>query len=131
MVKKVDELSCLANDLSPDVIIVETWAHMGIKTSLLNIPGYEIDEDLRRDRCDTNQGVGGGLLVYVRSGLSVLTLDSHNGIDFNQYCRFGKGDEPRQMECLPGLQTAQLTSIQYGLIIQPSGNSRRKMPVRW
>jgi hypothetical protein len=79
--------------LSPDVIlIVETWAHQGIKTALLNIPGYKIDKDLRRDRCDTNQGVGGGLLVYVRARLSVLTLDNHDRIDFNQYCRFGVGD---------------------------------------
>jgi hypothetical protein len=79
--------------LSPDVIlIVETWTHQGIKTALLNIPGYEIDKDLRRDICDTNQGVGGGLIVYVRAGLSVLTLDSHDGIDFNQYCRFEVGD---------------------------------------
>ncbi len=61
-------------------------------TALLNIPGYEIDEDLRRDRCDTNQGVGRGLLVYVRAGLSILPLDNHDGIDFNQYCRFGVGD---------------------------------------
>ena len=41
----------------------------------LNINGYELLMDLRRDRSDTANGIGGGLIVYARNGLAVLPCD--------------------------------------------------------
>ena len=52
----------------------------------MRLPGYELQTDLRRDRQDTNNGVGGGLLVYAKQGLVVLPVDT--GCDFNQHCSF-------------------------------------------
>jgi len=52
----------------------------------LNVPGYYIDPDLRLDRIDTANGIGGGLLVYIKDGLDVLPID--NTSNFNQYKQF-------------------------------------------
>ena len=52
----------------------------------MSIPGYELIDDLRRDRTDTHLGKGGGLLVYAKANVCILPCDS--GCDFNQYCRF-------------------------------------------
>ena len=41
---------------------------------------YYLEPNLRYDRCDTQFGIGGGLLVYVRNGLHVLPID--NKYDF-------------------------------------------------
>ena len=88
IVNKIEELITTTHDLKPDIIcICETWCHAGIDNSFLNIPGYKLIEDLRKDRSDTVQGVGGGLLVYVRNGLAVF-IPSDNNIDFIQYCTF-------------------------------------------
>ena len=88
IVNKIEELTTTTYDLKPDIIcICETWCHAGINNSFLNIPGYNLIEDLRKDRRDTAQGVGGGLLVYVRNGLTVF-IPSDNNKDFIQYCTF-------------------------------------------
>ena len=77
IVIKVDELSCIANDFKPDIIlVVETWCHPDIGDALLNLDGYELIPGLRCDRDDTAQGRGGGLLVYAREGISVFSLDN-------------------------------------------------------
>ena len=47
--------------------------------------------DLKRDRNDTANGIGGGLLVYARNGLAVLPCDENS--DFNQYCKFKVTDK--------------------------------------
>jgi hypothetical protein len=71
----------------PDIVLVtESWCNNGITNAYLEIEGYEIQPDLRRDRVDTDQGRGGGLLVYVKTGLKVLKID--NTVDFTQYCAF-------------------------------------------
>ena len=54
--------------------------------SVLNIKNYEILPELRKDRSDTRQGIGGGLLVYIKQGHTVLSHDCT--IDFNQYLHF-------------------------------------------
>jgi len=72
----VSELSAVATDLSPDLILVtETWCKSEITNAYLAIPGYELQADLRRDREDTVNGIGGGLLVYAKHGLAVLPGD--------------------------------------------------------
>ena len=83
-------MACLTTELKPDIILLtETWCNSQIYNSLLLLPGYEINNDLRQDREDTQQGVGGGLLVYVKCGFTIL---SHDKLDinsrFNQYCSF-------------------------------------------
>ena len=53
---------------------------------MLNQKGYFIDSDLRLDRQDTANGIGGGLIVYCKEGINVIPLT--NGCDFNQYKTF-------------------------------------------
>jgi len=73
--------------LRPDIILVtETWCKEDVTDAYLSIPGYELQADLRRDRKDTANGIGGGLLVYATHGLAVLAGD--NLSDFNQHISF-------------------------------------------
>ena len=65
---KLQELKATAVDLKPDIIaITETWTNTDICNSFLNIPGYKIV--IRKDRGDTTNGRGGGILIYARSTL--------------------------------------------------------------
>ena len=68
------------------MLICETWLNDNISNSMLNISEYYIDDELRVDRKDTNNGIGGGLIVYVRNDL-VIKPDINN-CNFNQYCQF-------------------------------------------
>ncbi len=87
IVNKIDELSCVASELNPDILlIVETWCHQDISDAYLTLMGYELVPELRKDRSDTTNGRGGGLLVYVKQGLDVFISD--NQVDLNQYCSF-------------------------------------------
>ena len=62
----------------------------------LKILGYELQTDLRRDRGDTRNGIGGSLLVYAKIGVNVATLD--NAVDFNQYCTFKVGEKKEELQ---------------------------------
>ncbi len=88
VVGKVSELCSVAADLDPDVIMLtETWCNKDIQNALLKLPGYELIQDLRRDRSDTHLGIGGGILVYAKNNFSILPVD--NGANsFNQFCIF-------------------------------------------
>ena len=84
---KLSELEAVISEHEPDIFLVtESWCNSEISNSLLNIKGYYIDPDLRADRKDTANGIGGGLLVYCKEGLDILPLDNNN--DFNQYRQF-------------------------------------------
>ncbi len=88
---KIDILNCYANLNKPDLILLtETWCNDNISDAFLAIDGYELISDLRKDRADTALGRGGGLLVFVRSGLTVFSLD--NSVNFHQYCSFKLAD---------------------------------------
>ena len=66
---KIDELKATAIELNPDIIaITKTWTNAAITNSLLNIPGYKIIT--RKDRTDTKDGRGGGILAYIKSGIT-------------------------------------------------------------
>ena len=86
--KKIDELSCVASEQQPDIILLtETWCHPDISNAYLSLENYELVPDLRRDRADTGMGRGGGgLLVYVKTGIKIFALD--NLVQFHQYCVF-------------------------------------------
>ena len=79
---KISELDAVLVDLKPDVILLcETCCNNNTNIVSLSINGYEIVTDLRRDRCDTANGIGGGLIVYVREDLAVLLCDQSS--EFN------------------------------------------------
>ena len=84
---KLNELQTLAADKEPDLILIcETWCNKNIQNSLLEIENYYIEPNLRFDRCDTVNGIGGGVIIYARNGLVILPCDNKN--NFNQYCSF-------------------------------------------
>ena len=95
---KVGELCVVSNDLSPDIILItESWCNAEITNAFLDVPGYELKTDLRRDRSDTRLGVGGGLLVYGKPGVKILP-DNDCSHEFNQYCRFDLTNRTDYME---------------------------------
>ena len=68
-------LRCWAVDSTPDIICVtESWTNSDHTDAFLRIDGYEIS--CRYDRKDTENGKGGGLLIYVKNCLSVA--ESHH-----------------------------------------------------
>ena len=74
LVKKIDELSATVVEINPDIILVtETWCNDRVSTPYLNINGYRIE--LRLDRSDTSNGIGGGIIVYIKSDLTILPND--------------------------------------------------------
>ena len=85
LVNKIDELRCNVLDLKPDIIcICETWTHADILNAYLNIDGYDII--CRQDRKDTSKGVGGGLVIYVKSDLKASEVKNTFIDDFKQCC---------------------------------------------
>ena len=65
---KIQELKATAIDLNPDIIaITETWSNSDICNTFLDVPGFKIVA--RKDRSDTSNGRGGGILVYAKSTL--------------------------------------------------------------
>ena len=83
IVNKIQELKLLAADCSPDVIaITESWTHDAISNQYLSIPNYTLVA--RHDRNDTQNGRGGGLLIYVNEKLQ--STETSCPSDFNQYC---------------------------------------------
>ena len=67
---KLDELQALANERDPDfILITESWCNDKTSNGMLNIEGYNVEPELRIDRVDTANGIGGGLLVYSKKGI--------------------------------------------------------------
>ena len=87
LISKLNDLAILINDHNPDVILItETWCNGTITNAMLNVKGYSIEPDLRIDRNDTFNGIGGGILVYARNGLIVKPVEVEN--KFNMFVRF-------------------------------------------
>jgi len=81
----------VAKDMSADLILLtETWLNSSSNTAILNIDGYSIQHDIRRDREDTTGGVGGGLLVYAKEGVNIT--EEEKKMDFNQAVSFAVGE---------------------------------------
>ena len=97
---KINELNCTVSDYEPDILIfTETWLNSDINNSVISLTNYSIEH--RLDRTDTTGGRGGGIIVYVKSGLNILVSDN-NDIEFNQYCSFTistKSDEGLNFVC--------------------------------
>jgi hypothetical protein len=70
--RKLDELAAVTQDLAPDIILLtETWCNETVQNAALSIENYMLETELRKDRTDTGNGIGGGLLVYSRAGLKI------------------------------------------------------------
>ena len=77
LVNKLNDLEILLNEQKPDLVLIcETWCNDETTLAMLNIGGYYIDPSLREDRSDTFNGIGGGLLIYVRN-TTKLTRHKH------------------------------------------------------
>ena len=85
--RKLPDLEILAADKQPDLILItETWCNSDIQDAMLRLKDYYFDPNLRVDRHDTQNGIGGGLIIYVRHGLTILPCD--NNSEFNQFASF-------------------------------------------
>lgn len=87
ILSKLPDLEATAHNFKPDIILItESWCNKTISDNVLKVIGYDLISDLRKDRTDTTNGIGGGILVYAKNGLAVLSID--NLSDFNQYAHF-------------------------------------------
>jgi hypothetical protein len=67
--------------------VTESWCNDQITEAFLTVPGYDLINDLRIDRTNTDKGCGGGLLVYPKKDLSICVLPTDEYDSF-QYCKF-------------------------------------------
>lgn len=95
ILSKINDLQALAEEKKPEIILItESWCSDDINPAILNIDGYILETNLRCDRKDTANGIGGGLLVYSKLGLNIVPSTNQNL--FNQYSSFtikGKGKD--------------------------------------
>jgi hypothetical protein len=70
------------------ILLTETWCNNDIRDSELEIGGYTLAAELRKDREDTQNGLGGGLLTYIKTGLAIKANEKFNGIPFIQFSAF-------------------------------------------
>jgi hypothetical protein len=87
---KLDELKVTSQDLNPDIILLtKAWYNSTVENASLTIENYRLETDLRRDRSDTANGIGGGLLVYSKKHeVQILPSDKFHNNGFNQFCMF-------------------------------------------
>ena len=86
---KINELATYSAVSQPDIILLsESWCNNSTHTASLSIPNYQLETDLRLDRQDTGSGMGGGLLVYTKVGIKILSCDKFKQNAFNQFCAF-------------------------------------------
>ena len=82
IVNKMQELKALAHVSQPDIIaLTETWTHDQISNAYLAIPDYYLVA--RCDRKDTQNGRGGGILIYARESLQ--SVETTHQSAFNQF----------------------------------------------
>ena len=98
---KLCELEAIVSEENPDIILLtETWCHTEIDDAALTIGGYQLEPELRRDRNDTRNGIGGGLLVYTKKGIKVVLEPKFEGNDFNQFCAFSVITKERPLQII-------------------------------
>ena len=78
---KMDEVKAVLNIMNADIFAVtESWTNNDIGDEILRINGYQTA--VRLDRCDTERGRGGGIVVYVKNDVDVVTEEMNTS--FNQ-----------------------------------------------
>ena len=112
VISKINELKITVCDLQPDIVLItESWCNKNINNSVIKLCGYELCTELRRDRTDTTNGIGGGLLVYIKDGRSVLPCDTDS--NFNQFCKF--------------MYKSEKESLNFYLIYRPPSSSQENL----
>ena len=87
IVSKLSDLKVFVDQNEPDILLIsESWANEQLQNSMLSLDGYNLETELRKDRQDTLNGIGGGLLVYSKQGLKIIPNSNQN--NFNQFCSF-------------------------------------------
>ena len=93
VVNKMNELRATVAVSNPDVIILtESWTHENIAESYLKIDDYELI--VRKNREDTKKGRGGGILVYVKTGILAWELETDDFIQRGGIALGGEGGDP-------------------------------------
>ena len=91
IMKKMCDLEVLASEQSPDIIAVtESWINSDIPDASISLNGYTL---FRKDRLDTKNGRGGGILLYTKTELGAVACDDLNSFnDFSSYlwCKVGE-----------------------------------------
>ena len=86
---KLGELEATASVLKPDIILLtETWLNDSISNAALGLNGYTLQSELRSDKTTSANGIGGGLVVYTRTGLEVCRTDRFQQYEFTQFIEF-------------------------------------------
>ena len=81
-----------ANVLKPDIILLtETWLNDSFNNVALSLTGYILQSDLRLDKSTSASGIGGGLVVYTKSGLEVCKTNRFEQYGFTQFTEFEVG----------------------------------------
>ena len=72
-INKLNELTSFVAEKNPEfmifILLTETWCNGSINNAALSLPGYQLETVLRKDRENTANGIGGGLLVYKSNGV--------------------------------------------------------------
>ena len=103
IVNKVDLLQIHASEYEPDIIVItESWTHLGpdpITDEVLKIKGYDLIG--RRDRKDTKNGRGGGLLLYSKlPNIYVNSVNISDKIIHATITSNDKNSEDIQIHCI-------------------------------
>ena len=80
-------MAALSSAHAPNfVLIAESWAKESLSKAFFEIPGYELTS--RRDRTDTTNGIGGGLLIYTKADMvgNVAEVNISMSEKFTQCC---------------------------------------------
>jgi hypothetical protein len=84
---KIDTLCCIASEKQPELLLAtKSWCNHEVTNAFMAPLGCETQPDLQKDRLDTTRCIGGGLLIYVQSGVTVLTINK--SLDIVQFCSF-------------------------------------------
>ena len=90
IVNKMSEFEITISESKPDIVaITESWAHKNIADSELKLDGYQM---YRKDRSDTKDGRGGGLLLYAKTSLASVAckkLDECCDFSSHLWCKIG------------------------------------------
>ena len=74
VINKRPELRATVSETKPDLIcLTECWTNDTVDNEILGIENFELV--VRKDRRDTANGRGGGILIYARSGLVVWDVE--------------------------------------------------------
>jgi Endonuclease-reverse transcriptase len=111
--------------LQPDIILLtETWTNGNISDAMLQLPGYKLE--VRRDRHDTHNGIGGGLVIYVKECLDAIPVPAVEN-QFNQYCMMSIGTKNGNVNFIlvyrPPSSNAENLSLLCDLLIDVKSNT--------